>query len=76
MLHELLLALSGHCGGIFKDNGDGIKVNKTDHLQCTCTLHFTVTVTVRVRVGCGLKFQYDTIRYDTIRYDTIRYDDR
>ncbi|XP_071096786.1 gamma-tubulin complex component 4-like [Haliotis cracherodii] len=26
MLHEVLLALTGHCGGVFKDNGDGIKV--------------------------------------------------
>ena len=29
MLHELLLALSGHGGGLFKDTGDGLKV-RTD----------------------------------------------
>ncbi|KAK7475136.1 hypothetical protein BaRGS_00033628 [Batillaria attramentaria] len=26
MLHELLLALTGHCGGVFRDSGDGIQV--------------------------------------------------
>ncbi|KAK3609174.1 hypothetical protein CHS0354_013711 [Potamilus streckersoni] len=28
MLHEVLLALLGHSGGVFTDNGDGIKVQK------------------------------------------------
>ena len=27
MLHEILLALLGHSGGIVKDKGDGLKVN-------------------------------------------------
>ncbi|KAK7116694.1 gamma-tubulin complex component 4-like [Littorina saxatilis] len=26
MLHELLLSLTGHCGGVFKDSGNGIQV--------------------------------------------------